>query len=686
MFEKSLHSANIAASVAVVATAADLTFAGGAATTIGAALSGHSLLKGLSKPEKTLAQKMAEAAQKHVSQSHLTADRRKIVAQVFKAFPPTDSDLAKGGMSLDGIQSHMRARVEGEATDPSHKTGQALADYQALLEAVLKPALEPQDANQAMLQEILRLTKESGKYQTLRDEGITEKAIIRLAQRVAEDVEDVGQAWTELQNAMEIAVRVQKEGGAPSNHGDFVDRVLARVAALAQEGDYGGAGAEIAAALAEEDAAHARRTERLLTSGIELALLDRDADRAAGLLVQRADLQAGGRIAFEALHALWIEYYERGRDKGVALDLEVSIALARLVLDRAASPDEAGNAGNDLGNALAILGERETGTDRLEQAVTAYRAALEEWTRDLVPLDWAMTQNNLGTALQTLGQRETGTDRLEQAVTAYRAALEEQTRDLVPLHWATTQNNLGIALKTLGEREVGTDRLEQAVTAYRAALEERTRDRVPLDWAATQNNLGTALNALGERETGTDRLEQAVTAYRAALEERTRDRVPLDWAATQNNLGNALSTLGERETGTDRLEQAVTAFRAALEEQTRDLVPLDWARAQNNLGTVLWTLGERESGTDRLEQAVTAYRAALEERTRDRVPLDWAATQFNLALLDLALFDKTGDPAYLATARNQALAAKDVFDEAAPHYAALVEDLLAKIDARSGKT
>jgi hypothetical protein len=48
----------------------------------------------------------------------------------------------------------------------------------------------------------------------------------------------------------------------------------------------------------------------------------------------------------------------------------------------------------NLGNALAKLGERENGTARLEQAVAAYNAALEEMTRDRVPLDWATTQNN----------------------------------------------------------------------------------------------------------------------------------------------------------------------------------------------------------------------------------------------------------------------------------------------------
>ena len=98
---------------------------------------------------------------------------------------------------------------------------------------------------------------------------------------------------------------------------------------------------------------------------------------------------------------------------------------------------------------------------------------------------------------RTLGERESGTARLEEAVAAYRDALKERTRERVPLDWATTQNNLGNALATLGERESGTARLEEAVAAYRDALKEWTRERVPLQWATTQNNLGNALSELG---------------------------------------------------------------------------------------------------------------------------------------------------------------------------------------------
>ena len=82
-----------------------------------------------------------------------------------------------------------------------------------------------------------------------------------------------------------------------------------------------------------------------------------------------------------------------------------------------------------------------------------YREALTEQPRDRVPLIWASTQTNLGDALRALGERESGTAELEEAIALYREALTEQPRDRVPLDWASTQTNLGNALRTLGERE-----------------------------------------------------------------------------------------------------------------------------------------------------------------------------------------------------------------------------------------
>jgi tetratricopeptide (TPR) repeat protein len=298
--------------------------------------------------------------------------------------------------------------------------------------------------------------------------------------------------------------------------------------------------------------------------------------------------------------------------------------------------------GDELGDNGALL-----------SAIERRKRLLELIPREVAPLKWARTQNNLGFAFWRLGERESGTAKLEEAVAAFREALKEMTRERAPLDWARGQNGLGLALWRLGERGSGTASLEEAVAAYREALKEQTRERVPLSWARTQNNLGILLSVLGARESGTVKLEEAVAAFREALKEQTRERMPLYWATTQNNLGNALHALGERESGTVKLGEAVSAYREALKEQTRERVPLAWARTQGNLGNALQALGGRESGTAKLEEAVVAYREALKEQTRERVPLDWARSFGNEGVALMRLAERRGDAAMAETALGQ---------------------------------
>ena len=181
----------------------------------------------------------------------------------------------------------------------------------------------------------------------------------------------------------------------------------------------------------------------------------------------------------------------------------VTEKIAALLEDGAVESARRASLQMTLGVALAVLGERERGTERLKQAVTAFTEALKERTRERVPLEWASTQSNLGAALTILGERERGTERLKQAVTAFTEALKERTRERVPLEWAS-----------------GPPYVSGSAGQSESNFKERTRERPSLrdPWRRT----------LGERERGTERLEQAVTAFTEALKERTRERVPLE--------------------------------------------------------------------------------------------------------------------------------------------------------------
>ena len=85
--------------------------------------------------------------------------------------------------------------------------------------------------------------------------------------------------------------------------------------------------------------------------------------------------------------------------------------------------------------------------------MAAYRAALEEWTRDRVPLNWATTQNNLGTALRTLGERESGSARLEETLLAHESALDVYESARAAHYIAVCRANLNRTLALLSQKK-----------------------------------------------------------------------------------------------------------------------------------------------------------------------------------------------------------------------------------------
>ena len=70
-----------------------------------------------------------------------------------------------------------------------------------------------------------------------------------------------------------------------------------------------------------------------------------------------------------------------------------------------------------------------------------------------------------------LGERESGTARLQEAVAAYHAALEERTRERVPLNWAMSFGNQGVAMMRLAERTKDAAMAKAAVAQISAAYE-----------------------------------------------------------------------------------------------------------------------------------------------------------------------------------------------------------------------
>jgi hypothetical protein len=90
------------------------------------------------------------------------------------------------------------------------------------------------------------------------------------------------------------------------------------------------------------------------------------------------------------------------------------------------------------------------------EAATAYAeiVAARRRTCDRFPLMWVVIQTNLGNALATLGARESGTAGLEEAVTAYRVALEVAMRVGHHELLLELQEGLANAERLLDERRI----------------------------------------------------------------------------------------------------------------------------------------------------------------------------------------------------------------------------------------
>ena len=262
-----------------------------------------------------------------------------------------------------------------------------------------------------------------------------------------------------------------------------------------------------------------------------------------------------------------------------------------------------------------------------EKQIDYYRHALEIYTREDFPVNWATMQNNLGNAY---GSRIRGNraDNLEEAIACHTRNLEVRTKEDCPVNWATTQNNLG---NVYGKRIKGdrADNLEEAIACYTHALEVRTTEDFPVDWATTHINLGVAY---GDRIKGdrSDNLEEAIACYTRALKVYTRKAFPANWAATQDNLGIAY---GDRIKGdrADNPEEAIAYHTRALEVYTKEDFPINWAKTHINLG-VAYDKRIRGDRADNIEEAIKCYTHALEVRTKEAFPVDWAKTQDNLGI------------------------------------------------------
>lgn len=228
---------------------------------------------------------------------------------------------------------------------------------------------------------------------------------------------------------------------------------------------------------------------------------------------------------------------------------------------------------NKLGNILAALGQQRRDTTLFKQALQCFNTALESYSKDESPQQWAGAQYNLATANQALGHLLETSSPLKLAVDAYTDALQVWTREARPEDWMAAMHQLGATLHTYGKLLKGNRHLQKSVVAYKNALAALDADNYALELTAAHNNRAIALHHLGESEANPERMKEAIRAYEKAVTVSMEQQLPIhvavlcrvNQATAQNVLAQMTGNAALAETVADEFEVIMECFSHALQ-------------------------------------------------------------------------------------------------------------------------
>jgi tetratricopeptide (TPR) repeat protein len=368
-----------------------------------------------------------------------------------------------------------------------------------------------------------------------------------------------------------------------------------------------------------------------------------------------------------------------------------------------------------LGIATRTSGVELKSMDSLNDAVAYLQHALDEWTHDRDPLEWAMAQRNLGrilvdqynlkrdTALlhpaaaafqnamsvyqsrsdridvaeiqselgslfEAIGRYESASENLRKSVEYYRAALNGIDAQKFPGIWAETQLRFANALRVLSFWDKGTKDIEDAIAANREALKMYSKQENPMHWAEAQGQIAQSLSQLAQVASNPDDFRQSISLLRQILNGYPRDQKPIEWAHLQSALGDALMGLHDLDPklGAQYPAQAAIAYRASLQELTLEREPLGWADAKQGLGNALEEMGYNNSDSFYLKQAIDAYDDSLKVFKSDQQPLQWATVKYEMGEALVYLGEQGSGVRYLQQAVQTYREALAILPEGSP--------------------
>ncbi|GCL52756.1 TPR repeat precursor [Microcystis aeruginosa NIES-3806] len=233
-----------------------------------------------------------------------------------------------------------------------------------------------------------------------------------------------------------------------------------------------------------------------------------------------------------------------------------------------------------------------------EIAITGYEIALNIFTFDAFPQEWAMTQNSLAGAYSDRIKGDKA-ENLEMAIAAYQGALKVYTFDAFPQQWARIQNNLAIAYsnRIRGDK---AENIKQAVMCYQNALQGYETAGDFLNAAEMGLTLGKIKVDRGEWYQGLAYLEKSLKIYRQFDDLKSRADTIYQIAHTHHLIGNH--------------EKASIYYRDALRFYEYLKHDRGVAFCQASLGKLMLQIGFVEKAEELLKKATFIFKELNNEQ------------------------------------------------------------------------
>jgi tetratricopeptide (TPR) repeat protein len=224
-----------------------------------------------------------------------------------------------------------------------------------------------------------------------------------------------------------------------------------------------------------------------------------------------------------------------------AQDLWNAVSLCHQAYDLCGEDNLLWQARAKAGIAVALKSIPDVGEQLLLEAKEQLEEALLILQQLARPEEVAEAQMNFGLVLQSLVPFNLA--RMTDSIQAYQKALQIFTWQKYPQEYAILHNNIAIAYLSIpltSEKEYLRQGL--AVQTFEEALKHIRLINHPREYAMLQNNLGNALQYLPSSHP-LENIVRAIAAYDEALKVRNLKDTPLEYANTIANKANALLNL-----------------------------------------------------------------------------------------------------------------------------------------------